>query len=821
VDLSDAHKIWAEISAGAPLDDLLQCITKSCLSAPRDSAKAPRFATLGLLSPEASQPASGDRPVDFCWSAGDNLLGGSAVGEPIASIWRNALETRATAGGALPARWAFTGISRVIAVPLLIAGASRGVLVVGYPSSSATLSDLERVELRANLAAAAIAMSGHSHLPASMVEFSQFLVQHSGDAAFLLNSRLEITHASSSGRFLLTAPEHLVSRRSTISDRAQHSLGAASNLFKPAEWRRVSTWMEKISESGDGPSTHSIATELLDGRQIQLHASVVPGDRLVLLVQHAPSKEVSASDRATIELLTVLEWIDQGVLVFDENEILRAMNSRFPQLFGLSTEALNGANTLRALVGVVAPHVSDPPQFAANWWSASRGTETGVREELHIVQPASRTVERLSRQVLDSAGVRIGRIEVYRDLTALQLLESELHKSGRLAALGQKMSGVAHELSNPLTTVLGYAQRLLRKSDDSPHREDIQRIFSEADRASSILRQLLGSVRESPTQRHPVDLNSLILRTVDLQRMALAAEEIRVDVDLAPDLQPVLADGGQLQQVLLNLISNARQALLQNAAEGTIFLRTGPGDSGRVLLEISDSGPGIAPAHLHRVFDPFFTTKPAGSGTGLGLFIVKGLVQQNHGNIRVHSAPRQGATFSMDFPAASGVAVERPLQLVRPLVSVPVLPSSARVLVVEDEPTVAQLIGDLLTDLGYTAELCHDARAALASALHHDYALIICDIKMPGLDGPHFYRALRESGRALAARFLFVTGDVLGKSTQEFLREHALPYVAKPFRMEEFMQALATVLGAARDASNPALRVPSSGLSLISQTGHG
>jgi two-component system NtrC family sensor kinase len=436
------------------------------------------------------------------------------------------------------------------------------------------------------------------------------------------------------------------------------------------------------------------------------------------------------------------------------------------------------------------------------------------------VQPAARTVERLSRQVLDSAGALIGRIEIYRDLTAQQLLESELHKSGRLAALGQKMSGVAHELSNPLTTVLGYAQRLLRKSGDSPHREDIQRIFSEADRASSILRELLGSVRDSPAARQPVDLNSLVLRTIDLQRIALAAEKIRVDLDLSPDLLPVLADSGQLQQVLLNLISNARHALLQNPSAARISVRTRLGDSGRVLLEISDSGPGIPSAHLHRVFDPFFTTKPAGSGTGLGLFIVKGLVQQNHGNIRVRSVPRQGATFSMDFPAASGVAMERPLQLVRPPASIPALPSSAPVLVVEDEPTVAQLIADLLTDLGYTADLHHDARAALASARHRDYALIICDIKMPGLDGPHFYRALQESGSPLAARFLFVTGDVLGKSTQEFLREHALPHVAKPFRMEEFMQAMAMVLGAARDASNLASRPPS-GLSLIRQTGHG
>jgi CheY-like chemotaxis protein len=246
----------------------------------------------------------------------------------------------------------------------------------------------------------------------------------------------------------------------------------------------------------------------------------------------------------------------------------------------------------------------------------------------------------------------------------------------------------------------------------------------------------------------------------------------------------------------MNLISNARDALLESKPGGVISVRTRLADSGRVILEVSDSGPGIPEAHRHRVFDPFFTTKPSGIGTGLGLSIVMGLVRQNRGNIRLLSAAGQGATFSIDFPAADGASAKlTPNLLPGPaLSSLPSASPGGRVLVVEDEPTVAQLIADMLSDLGYSPDVRHDGRRGLISALNRDYALVICDMKMPSLDGQHFYRALAETGSPLVAKFLFVTGDVLGFATQEFLRTHRLPHIAKPFRLEEFAEKVAAVL---------------------------
>lgn len=817
VDLAEARRIWLQLAAGGSLDRILQEIVDTSVSSPLNRARIARFVALGIQSDPTRLHAAAGPLMDFRWSAGDKVLSRLVSAEPISSIWRRALETQTTVGSAMPVRWSRSEISRVVAIPLLVSGDAKGVLVVGYHGSSATLEHLERLELRASLAAAALATSTRQRPDEDFADALHLLIQKSSDAVFLLNSRREITSASNAAQALLPPSGEGHSRHKSSMRRDARSIRSVAQIFRPTEWPRVSAWMDQASQSA--PSTALIATELSTGHPIELDAAPLPGGGLALVLQEVVAKQDPAAFRATTELQNLIEWLDQGVLLFDENETLRAVNQRFSQLFGFVPEALQSATGLRDLVGLAAPHVSNPTQFAERWWDAARGVEPGLREEVHIVQPSPRVLERISRPVLDSAGARLGRLEIYRDLTTQQLFQSKLHKSERLAAIGEKVSDVAHELSNPLTTILGYAQRLLRESEDSAHRDDIQRIFSEADRASSILRQLLGSARETPLERRAIDVNPLVLRTADLQRFLLTSEKIRLELDLAPSLPPVLGDSGQLQQILMNLISNARHALLGEKAGGVISVRTRIADSGRVILEVSDSGPGIPEADRNRIFDPFFTTKPAGIGTGLGLSIVMGLVHQNGGNIRVQSAVAQGATFSIDFPAAEALPALRAPDLPPALSSPPAVLASGRMLVVEDEPTVAQLIADMLSDLGYSSDVRHDGRRALISALNREYDLIICDMKMPGLDGQHFYRALAEARGALSARFLFVTGDVLGITTQEFLRRHHLPHIAKPFRLEEFAEKIAFVLRQEAATAPPAR--PTIGLGLKNLRSYG
>jgi len=508
----------------------------------------------------------------------------------------------------------------------------------------------------------------------------------------------------------------------------------------------------------------------------------------------------------------VIEWLEEGVVLFDNQENVRAMNTRFEQIMGLAPENSGKLHSLEALITRISEQAAEPAAFAASWRELARGMEGSMREELQMVRPAPRILERAARPVLDSIGRQLGRVEIYRDLTAQRVFQSKLLQTEKLASLGQMVSGIAHELSNPLTSILGYAQRILLCQDGTARSEEIRQIYQEAERAGAILRQLLLNARETVPERRLVSLNQIVMRALELQRFSLAAEKIRVEMDLDPALPFVHGDPGQLQQVLMNLVGNAQQALEQMGQGGIIRMRTRRVAERRVLLEVEDNGPGIPPAIQARIFDPFFTTKPAGVGTGLGLSIVLSVVREHGGQVRVQSPPQGGATFQVELPAASErqqaesrgpvVVGRKTAPLPPPAFSADAEPRSpafesrkgANVLVVEDEPTVARLIADVLEDEGMRVTVLLDGREALECAKRESYDLVICDMKMPGLDGQHFYKSLERDGNQLRERFLFVTGDILGAQTREFLERHGLPHVAKPFRVEELTERVHAVL---------------------------
>jgi len=405
----------------------------------------------------------------------------------------------------------------------------------------------------------------------------------------------------------------------------------------------------------------------------------------------------------------------------------------------------------------------------------------------------------------------MGRIELYRDLTAQRVFQAQLLQTEKLAALGQMVTGVAHELSNPLTSILGYAQRLLLRNDAGRNFEELRKIFSEAERAGAILRRMLLASRETSPERRPVSLNQLVQRTIELQRFSLAAERIHLEVSLDAGLPNVLGDAGQLQQVLINLIGNSRQAIESQSNGGTIRVRTHRTEDNRVRLEISDSGPGISESIMARIFDPFFTTKPAGVGTGLGLAIVLSLVREHGGQVHVASPRGSGAVFTVELPVAERRAA-RGTEAMMTKILPTLVPNEARtvllardaavqrVLVVEDEPTVAQLIADVLRDEGFEVETLLDGRDAPEKILRGTFDLIICDMKMPNLDGQSLYDSLAPARKAVQARFLFVTGDVMGAKTQAFLVKNHVPHVAKPFRVEELLEKVHQVLQPAGSA---------------------
>jgi signal transduction histidine kinase/CheY-like chemotaxis protein len=385
-------------------------------------------------------------------------------------------------------------------------------------------------------------------------------------------------------------------------------------------------------------------------------------------------------------------------------------------------------------------------------------------------------------------------------------VQSKLLQTEKMAALGQLVSGIAHELNNPLTAIMGYAQLLLGHGLLPQQLSEASKVFQEAERARRIVKNLLYFARENKPERMRVNLNEIVERTLALRSYELKVQNIAVECELAPDLPETIGDPYQLQQVVLNLLVNAEHALLQDRGRGQVWIRTHALPGGKISLEVSDDGPGIPPEIASRIFDPFFTTKASGVGTGLGLSIVYGIVQQHGGEVTFESRPGAGVKFVMELPVISNPAAARPAA-VAPLAAPAGQPSAVpagRILVVEDEPTVAQLIVDVLREEGHQVEAVLDSQEGLTRISRTHYDLVICDLRMPRLDGPAFYAALVSAGSPVQNRIIFVTGDTLAARTLEFLEGHNRPYLAKPFLVEELKLAVNRMLVQIyKDAKSP------------------
>jgi CheY-like chemotaxis protein len=254
----------------------------------------------------------------------------------------------------------------------------------------------------------------------------------------------------------------------------------------------------------------------------------------------------------------------------------------------------------------------------------------------------------------------------------------------------------------------------------------------------------------------------------------------------------VFADGHQIQQVLLNLVINAEQAMLGANGRGTLVVRTWH-DAGReaVILEINDDGPGIADDVQGKIFDPFFTTKEVGQGTGLGLTVAYAIVQEHGGRIRLESLPKSGASFYVELPVTGGKLAPPATTLRQGTVDAAV---GASVLVVEDVTQLGNAVVDAMRDAGYIVEHAADGEAALSRIREKPFDVVICDLKMPRLDGPAFYEVLTEDAPSLATRVVFVTGDIAGTKAETFLRDSGCRWLAKPFRLGDLLRAVRDTL---------------------------
>jgi two-component system NtrC family sensor kinase len=368
-----------------------------------------------------------------------------------------------------------------------------------------------------------------------------------------------------------------------------------------------------------------------------------------------------------------------------------------------------------------------------------------------------------------------------------QLLQAE-----KMAALGQTISGVAHELNNPLATILTWSERLARQQADAETRRGLETILQQSERAARIVRNLLTFARKRHTTRTMVDLNAVLRETLALRAYDQRVSNISTIEALASGLPQVFADPHQIQQVLLNLIINAEQAMLSAHGRGTLIVRTWHDlERDAVIVEVSDDGPGVPADAQTKIFDPFFTTKEVGKGTGLGLTVAYAIVQEHGGDIRVVSQAGGGATFTVQVPAGVGALKSRDEPGERPERVAP----GSMALVVEDEAALATAVAEALGDAGFGVHRAADGQEALALVRERAYDVIVCDLKMPRVDGVAFYRALGAEAPAAAARIIFMTGDVAGTDAERFLEESGCRWLAKPFRLSELLRVARALVG--------------------------
>ena len=387
---------------------------------------------------------------------------------------------------------------------------------------------------------------------------------------------------------------------------------------------------------------------------------------------------------------------------------------------------------------------------------------------------------------------------IARDITQRKMMEERLHRAERLAALGEIVSKVAHELRNAVAGITASMEmaRERGKSEVGLAR-DLDRVLSEAARAQGIVQGLLGSSTVRSLSPQPCSLNDALMTVLELHQGVRDTERIVLSLDLSVDVPQVMADPGQLQQVFHNIVANAEQALGSGGGAASRARRLGVrtwAEGGRAYAEVSDTGPGILPEHLGRVFDPFFTTRSASGGSGLGLAVSLGIVEAYGGDIGVRSVPGEGAVFRVGLPirGPSG-SDELPAQADR---------DGGRILVAEDESSIREFMQHFLESLGYSVDSAANGQEAVALlAAGISYSLVISDYRMPDRDGRELYEWIRASRPGLLRRLIYITGDSLNPTTRAFLLETGVPFLLKPVvasaLADEVRRTLKTAAGSA------------------------
>ncbi|HAK60703.1 MAG TPA: hypothetical protein DCO77_10020 [Nitrospiraceae bacterium] len=427
-----------------------------------------------------------------------------------------------------------------------------------------------------------------------------------------------------------------------------------------------------------------------------------------------------------------------------------------------------------------------------------KGKTVGV---LAAGRPAPGPIPEQSRALLQSVSSRISLtientlLQKSLSTEAQKLRNARQHivQAEKFSALGLLIASVAHEINNPLTGIMGYAEALRKMSGAPESQTMVDKILKEADRAKRITRSMLGFARKTNFKKSPVDLEDLLDKTLDALSAEISKNRISVRKYLSSDCV-ALADADQLLQVFFNVLNNAIQALAEQKQDGVIRIET-TREGSLAVVRIRDNGPGIGEESIKNIFLPFFTTKKAGTGTGLGLPIASNIIESHGGRIRAESAAQGGTTFHIQLPAVAGKSARHSS------VGVSCSDQGLNILIVDDEAAIRESLRDILTLQGNRVDTAGTGTDALTLLRRGSYDIIICDMKLPDLQSESIYKQMQDMGDTIK-KTIFISGDTSSQEAHDFLRTTGAHYLTKPFHPKDLHRKIRDITAPPKKTSN-------------------
>jgi len=486
------------------------------------------------------------------------------------------------------------------------------------------------------------------------------------------------------------------------------------------------------------------------------------------------------------KLRFIYDSIRDFILLVDYDHAILEANRHFTDSLNTLEPAVIGRDVFETL-SIKSPEAASPVRMAIDSMKPA---------EAEFTNSAGRIFMLHAYPFLDAGKASPGRSVVYiKDITEQRMMSHKIMQTDKLSSLGELVSGVAHELNNPLTGIMCFSELMMEEDMPAGVAAKLKRINDASHRCKKIIDNLLTFARWKMPEKTYEDVNNIIKECAELRGYQLKLDNISVELDLAPHLPSTMLDESQIHQVFVNLINNASDAIKAKGGGGRIRIGSEHRD-GKIVVTFVDSGAGMSEEVVNRIFDPFFTTKGIGKGTGLGLSISYGIINEHAGSIYASSTPGAGTTFVVELPVLGRTEAEA---LAGGAPEAGSMEKSGmgigkKALVLDDEHIVLDLLHDALGGSGFHVDRTTSGTEALRMLRGSDYDLIISDIKMPGVDGKDFYRGVKAIKPDLLGKIIFISGDSLNKETQAFLQKLGNYSLKKPFTIEQLHAVVSRVI---------------------------